>query len=139
MNLSVICGELGQDLGDLDAGHLGVDRLEGAADVVGDVLLGVPEVEVAGPALEVDHDDALGLAPARAAAGAAATSARGRGGLELEHRAEAQAQQARAPHAEDVAPGDPEVRIAEVFPGLSGDDDHRVAPGKGVGGFGENS
>ena len=30
----------------------------------GDVVLGVPEVEVAGAALEVDHDDALGLAPA---------------------------------------------------------------------------
>ena len=49
--------------------------------------------------------------------------------LQLEHRAEGQAQQARAAHAEDVAPGHPELRIAQVFPSLSGDDDHRVAPG----------
>ena len=57
-----------------------------------------------------------------------AAVSRGRGGLELEHRAERQAEQARAADAEDVAPGHPEVRVAQVLAGLSGDDDHRGAP-----------
>ena len=68
-DLVVDLGELRQQLGELDAGHLGVDRLEDAADVVGDVVLGVPQVEVAGAALEVEQDDALGLAEAGAAVG----------------------------------------------------------------------
>ena len=59
-------------------------------------------------------------------AGAAAVSAAGgRGGLELEHRAEAQAQQARAADAQQVAAGHAELRVAQVFACLSGDDDHR--------------
>ena len=56
--------QLGQDLGHLDAGNLGRDRLEHAADVVRNVFLGVPEVEMARTSLQIEHDDALGLAPA---------------------------------------------------------------------------
>ena len=52
----------------------------------------------------------------------------GRHGLQLEHRAQAQTEQARAPDPQDVAPRDPQLRIAQVFPSLSGYDDHRVAP-----------
>ena len=44
-------------------------------------------------------------------------------------------EQPRPADAEDVAPGHPELRVAQVFPSLSGDDDHRVAPGWGVGGL----
>ena len=96
--------------------------LNDAADVVRHVFLGVPQVEMARAALEVDHDDALGLAPAGTAAGLGAP---GRRRLELEHRAQAQTQQARAPDPQDVAPRDPQLRIAQVFPSLSGYDDHR--------------
>ena len=49
----------------------------------------------------------------------------GRRGLELEHRAQRQAEQARAADAQQVAPGRPELRVAQVLAGLSGDDDHR--------------
>ena len=68
-DLVVDLGELGEDFGEVDAGDLGGDRLEGGADVVGDVFFGIPEVEVAGAALEVDHDDAFGLSPTGAVAG----------------------------------------------------------------------
>ena len=64
--------ELVRDLGqfrhqfrDLHAGQSGVDRIEDASDVIGDVRLGVPQVEMAGAALQEDHDHALGLAPPR--------------------------------------------------------------------------
>ena len=97
-------------------GNLGRDRLEDAPHVVGDVLLGVPEVEMAGPALQVDHDDAFGLAPTRAPA---RLGAAGRHGLQLEHRAQAHAQQARTTDSQDVAPRDAQFRIAQVFPRLS--------------------
>ena len=43
-------------------------------------------------------------------------------------RDEAQAQQTRAPDPKQVAPGVPEVRVAEVFPSLSGDDQHGSYP-----------
>ena len=52
-----------------------------------------------------------------------------RDGLQLEHRAETQAQQARPPDAENVAPRHAKLGITQVLPCLSGDDDHRVAPG----------
>src|SRR5262249_8047412 len=91
--------------------------------VVGHVLLGVPEVEVAGAALKVDHDDAFGLAPA----GTAGVGVLGLG-LELEHRAQAEAEQARTADAQEVAAGHAEVGVAEVFARLTGDDDHDEAP-----------
>ena len=52
----------------------------------------------------------------------------GGNGLQLEHRAQAQTEQARAADPQDIAPGDPQLRIAQVFARLSGYDDHRVAP-----------
>ena len=48
----IAVGHLGHQrevLADLDAGHVGLDRLERAADVVGGVGLEVPGVELAGP------------------------------------------------------------------------------------------
>ncbi len=90
-----------------------------------------------GTSLEIDHDDALGLAPARGTARLAAGDIRGpcRDRLQLEHRAETQGQQARPPDAENVAPRHAKLRITQVLPCLSGDDDHRVAPGLGFGRF----
>ena len=66
--LVVDLGELGQDLGEVRAGNFGGDRLEGTLHIVGNVLLRVPKVEVTGSALQVNHDDALGLAPTGSAA-----------------------------------------------------------------------
>src|SRR5208282_2046659 len=102
---------------DIDARHLGGDLLEDALDVVRDILLGVPEIEVAGTSLEIDHDDTLGLAPARGAACLAASNIRGpcRDRLHLEHRAETPAQQARPPDAENVAPRHAKLRITQVL------------------------
>ena len=82
--------EFRQDFGHLDAGDLGRDGLEDASDVVGDILLGVPEVEMAGPSLEIDHDDALGLTPAGPRL---AFCRAGGNGLELEHRAQPETEQ----------------------------------------------
>ncbi len=49
----------GHQLADVQAGDVGVDRLELAADFDGGVRLHVVEVDVAGAAVEVDHDDGL--------------------------------------------------------------------------------
>ena len=62
-------GDVRQHLGDLDAGEFGVDRLEDRLHIVRDVLLGIPQVEMAGATLEIAQDDALGLAPAGSACG----------------------------------------------------------------------
>ncbi len=113
---------LGEDLGDVDARHVRVDGLEGASDLLRGVVLRIPEVEVARPALEIHEDHALGLAPA-GTAGQAAGVVR-RGGLHLEHRAERQAEQARGTDPEDVAPGAAEVAVAEILAAGSGYEQH---------------
>ena len=61
----VAVGQQRQILGVLNAGELRGDVLEDTADVVGHVLLRIPQVEMARAPLEVDHDHALGLPPAR--------------------------------------------------------------------------
>ena len=53
-------------LADVGAGDLGGDRLEIAADVGRRVGLGIPDVDVAGPALQEDHDHGLGAPKPRA-------------------------------------------------------------------------
>ena len=120
VNLSLTWASFGRISVNLTPGDLGVDRLEGALDVVGDVVLGVPEVEVARPALEVEHDDALGLAPARAAAVSTHRS-RGRPAAS-EQPAERRPEQRRAADAEHVAAS--HAAIAQVRTGMAGDDDH---------------
>ncbi|MEY5015107.1 MAG: hypothetical protein RIS92_1465 [Verrucomicrobiota bacterium] len=65
--LVVHLGKVRQDFRVVDSGDFGRDVFECAPDVIGDVFLGVPEVEVAWSTLEVDHDDALGLVPTCAA------------------------------------------------------------------------
>ena len=67
--LVVHFGHLGQDLGKVHAGDFGRNRLERAAHVIGHVFLGVPEIEMAGSALEINHDDIFGLTPTGTAAG----------------------------------------------------------------------
>ncbi len=79
----------GMHLGELDARELGGDGLEDALDVGRDVVLGVPKIEMAGTALEIEQDDALGLAEA----GAAGAALAGRPGLKLQESTQAQAQE----------------------------------------------
>ena len=109
-HLVVDLGELRQQLGELDAGQLGVDRLEDAADVVRNVVLGVPQVEVAGAALEVEEDDALGLAEAGAAVGGVLGRCRL---LQAEEVGQAEAEHGRAADAQQFAAGD---AVTGVFP-----------------------
>ena len=60
-NLSTIAAMLREQLADLDAGHVGLDRLELAADLARGVGLEVPHVLVRRPAGQVDVDDRLVL------------------------------------------------------------------------------
>src|SRR5262249_41900748 len=121
-------GELGQDLGDVDARGLGWDGLENAADLVGHVVLGVPEVEMAGASLEIDHDDALGLAPAGTADRlGGAPGSFGRVSLaETEQVGERQADHGRAADAEQIATCQ---TIAGVFAGPLGKNEHHYLLG----------
>src|SRR5204863_7812454 len=102
-------GELGHDLGDFDAGQLGVDGLEDAANVVGDIVLGIPEVEMAGPTLEVDQDDALGFAES----GAAGVVLLGGGFLPAEEVGQTEAKNRGAANAEQLTPSD---AVASILP-----------------------
>src|SRR5262249_20147325 len=110
-----------QQFRELDAGQLGVDRLEDALDLVRHVVLGVPQVEVAGAALEVDDDDALGLAEAGTAVAALLLGVR----LQAEQVAERDAQHGRAADAQEITARD---TVAGVFTGTSGDDQHGASP-----------
>ncbi len=115
--------DLGEQFGHVHAGRLGRDALENAADVVGHIVFGIPQVEVARSALQINQDHAFRAAPA----GSFALDD-GRGGLgrlHLEHAAERHAEDAGAADAEDVAAGDAEVRVADIFAGLARDAEHR--------------
>ena len=54
-----------QVLGEFDAGNLGRDGFELAFNVVRNVFLGIPQIQVTRATLKIDHDDRLGLAPSR--------------------------------------------------------------------------
>ena len=94
--------DVGQQLGNLHARNLGLDRLEDALDIGGASLLGVPEVQVARSTLQVDQDNALGLAPA----GAAGAGMHFLGGdlLQFEHLGKAQPYERRASDAQQFPP-----------------------------------
>ena len=79
-------------------GTFGFDRLELAANVGRRIGLRVPDIDVARPALEEDHDDRFGLAPA--AFGLVTFRQIFGQRLQTEDVAEAQAQDARAADAE---------------------------------------
>ena len=111
-------GQLRQQLRELETLGFGVDGLEDAADVVGHIVLGIPQIEMARSALEIDEDHALGLAEAGTAVALLGGSL---GRLELEEPAERQAEDRRAADAQQIAPC---VAIAGVFAGPAGDDEH---------------
>ena len=77
-NLSVMLGLLGEQLGDVEAGHARADRPPDAAVLLRGVGLHVVEVHVAGTAVEPDEDD-RGVARA-AGAGAIGAGLRARRG-----------------------------------------------------------
>ena len=120
VNLSLTCASLGRISVNLTPGIRVAIGLKTLRTLSGHVFLGVPQVDMARPALEVNENDALGLAPARAAA----AGRLGRMGLQSQQRAERQAQHAGPAHAEQIPPGDPQFPIAKILAGLSGYDKH---------------
>ena len=119
-----------------DAGELCVDRLENAFDVVGDVGLWVPQVEVARPPLEVKQNDRLRLAEASSGS-AVFDRSRCLGRLRFQHAGQAQSEQGRAANSQQLATT---VTVAGVLAVLSGDNQHDASPrgqkGGGRGGGG---
>ena len=104
----------GEDLGDLDARHLGRDRPERPADLLGRIGLHVPGVELR-RAADQEQQDAVEVAIRRDGPGI-------RQGL---HRRQAQAQCRQRPGVEEIAAGQ---AVAEVdrLPGI--DSEHRATP-----------
>ena len=94
-------------------GNPGGDGLEGGANVVrnGVGFLWIPQIQMTGTALQVDHDNRFRLAPTRSAG----KSTAGGGRLGPENRVEGHSQHAGAPHAEKIAAAAVEVGIAEVL------------------------
>ncbi len=131
--------ELRQDLRDADAGDVRGDRLKGAADVVRHVLLGIPQVEMTGTALEIDENDAFRPVPAgRPAAAPAAFCVLGalRGaGLEVQHRPQREPQHPGSADPQQIASGAAGAPwaglVAEVFAAGAGEDEHRGGAGGG--------
>ncbi len=115
-------GELRQQLRELEAAGLRGNRLENALDVGGNIFLWVPQVEVAGAALEVDEDDALGFAEAGTAVVLLGSS---RGSLKLEEAAETEAEDRRAADAQQIAA---RQAVTGIFPGPTWDHEHGSVP-----------
>ena len=61
MNLSAIAGDAREQFANVDAGDVGVDRIELAADFARGVGLDVPHVQVGRAAGQIDVDDRLVL------------------------------------------------------------------------------
>jgi hypothetical protein len=93
--------KLRHDFAEPDAGNVGFDGLELAADIRGCVGLGVPDVDVARAALEEDEDDVLGLAPAALLRGRLGRDRRA--GLKRKNVGEADPGHAEPANAEEFA------------------------------------
>ena len=119
-----LLGEQRHDLGQVNAGHDGPDGLEFAPHVGGGVGLGVPDVDMAGPALEENEDDVFGLAPA--AFILAGVGHGGGAGLKAQDVGQGNAGHAHAADAEEFAPAEAVAGAAW----LSGDADHSGGPFK---------
>ena len=98
-------------LGELDPGQLCTDRLELALDVVWNVFLRIPEVEMARAALQVNHDDAFGLAPSRTATKLGIC----RSLFHLKQTWKRKAEHSAATHAQKGPSGRCQIRITQVF------------------------
>ena len=93
-------GEVWHHFADVVAGDPGLQRLEIAADVVGCIGLGIPDVEMARAALEEDEDHRLRLAPT----GPAPLAVRGRHGRLAKHPGQGQTEQTAAADLQPFAP-----------------------------------
>ena len=98
-HLVVDLGQLGHDLGEVDAGNLGWDRLENRTHIFWCIRFWIPQIKMTRAALQIAEDDVLGLAPA----GATHVSGLSGPGLQLEHVGQAEAQHARAANTQQVA------------------------------------
>src|SRR5881394_1621399 len=78
---------------------------------------------MAGPALQIDHDNVFGSAPTRAACEGTGF---GSAGLQPEQAAERKAEHAGAADTKQIAPGHFQIRITEIRASAAGDFDHRV-------------
>ncbi len=72
--------------------------------------------------MQINHDDALRLAPAGSALGRSLRGA----GAEREQRPECEAHDGGAADAQQIAPRDAEVSVAKIAAGLSWDSEHDV-------------
>src|SRR5262249_47968097 len=98
--LVVHLGQAWQNFGEINAGNVCRDGFERAADVVGHVLFWIPQIEMAGAALKVNHDDVFGRAPP----GATHRYGGFRGtGLQLEQGPEREAENSSAADTQEVA------------------------------------
>ena len=78
--LVIYLSELRHQLGKINPGNLGLDGLEDTSDVIRSIGFGIPQVQVARTALQINHDDALRLAPSRSSFGLRLV------GLQFQHR-----------------------------------------------------
>ena len=104
-------GEVGQQFSELHPRKLRIDRLEHRFDVVWHVGLRVPQVQVAGAALQVDQNDALGFSEPRTARNLLALRP---GFFGLQDAAQRQTQRSRASDPNQLTTGQPIAQIPAV-------------------------
>ena len=99
-------GEQWQIFRELDTGDLGRNGLEHAFDIVRDIFLGIPQVEMAGAALKVKQNNTLRFAPTPPVRQSVI-------GLrpQVQHRAKCHAQHARTADSQDVTTGDTQLAV----------------------------
>ena len=107
-HLVVDLGESRQQLGEMNSRNLGRNAIEDALDVIGNIFLRIPQIDMTRPTLQVEHDDAIGLGPT----GSALDHFSG-DGLHLEHGSQRQAKESRTTDAHQIASGH-HPRITEI-------------------------
>ena len=111
--LVIHLSELGHQLGKINSGDLGLDGLEDASDVIRSIGLGIPQVQVARTALQINHDDALRLAPSRTAFGL------GLVGLQLQHRAQGKTEHPGTSDFKHIPSAHGQMSITQIFSQIS--------------------
>ncbi len=120
--LVVLSRQLRHVLGELNTRQLRGDRLEHTLDVVRNVRLRVPQVQVTRTTLQVQHDHVLRLAESRTAV----SGTLGRHHvLQSQHLGKTQAQRRRTAHPQNVATRN---AVAQITTAMSGDSQHLASP-----------
>ena len=107
------------------AGDLGGNAFEIRAHLVGHILFRVPEVDVARAALEINHQNMLGFAPA----GTTDLRTSGTGGLRAQDVVESQPHHRRPADAQDVTTRKAEMLVAQIFARNTGNAEHKRIAG----------